>query len=148
MKIGHSLTARIALAVTTLAASGAFSGTALAVPGGTLDTLPPGSWTCETPGDAATPPVLRAEENFIVVPDSSYVTADGERGTYLLLGDQVTMTSGPRKGNRFRLESAATLNKLTASGTDAALRCVKAGDPTAIAPAAAKPGKAANEAAD
>lgn len=144
MKIGHSLAvtaaARIAIAVTALAASGA----AYAVPGGTLDTLPPGAWTCETPGDAASPPVLRPDENFTVVPDSSYIAVDGKRGTYLLLGDLVTMTSGPHEGDRYRLDSAATLRKLTASGTDAALRCVKAGDPAAIAPLAENSGKSAN----
>lgn len=106
---------------------------ASAVPGGNLNTLRLGAWICELPGDASTPPKPRPEHNFTVVPDSSYLTTDGNRGTYLLLGDQLTFTSGVRVGERFVLESDATLRKLDVSP---AIRCVLAGDPSAVAAAA------------
>lgn len=112
-----------------------------AVPGGKLDTLRLGAWICELPGDATTPPKPQPEHNFNVVPDSSYLTADGNRGTYLLLGDQLTFTSGVREGEQFVLESDATLRKL---GHSPALRCVLAGDPSVIAPAPPADAKAAN----
>lgn len=102
-----------------------------AVPGGKLGTLAAGLWFCELPGDAATPALARPEENFSSVPDSSYVTPNGARGTYLLLGDRLTMTSGPREGDRYVLESAGMLRKLLPSGGTAPLRCIRAGDPGA-----------------
>ncbi len=106
---------------------------ASAGPGGKLATLGLGAWICEVPGDASAPPKPQPEYNFTVVPDSSYVTAGDERGSYLLLGDQLTFTSGPRVGDRYMLDSNATLRKL---GHSAAIRCVLAGDPAAVAPAA------------
>ena len=107
-----------------------------AVPGGQLATLGLGAWICEIPGDASTPPSPQPEHNFTVVPDSSYVTPDGDRGTYLLLGDQLTFTSGVRAGERFVLESNATLRK---QGTAPAIRCVLTGDPAAVSPASPRP---------
>ena len=76
-------------------------------------------------------PVAQPDEDFIAVPDSSYRLADGQTGTYLRLGTEVVMTSGPRDGVRYRLQSEATMRKLDASGKETPLRCVRAGDPAA-----------------
>ncbi len=98
---------------------------ALAAPGGAMWTVPQGRWTCELPGDATTPPTAQPDYNFSIVPDSSYV-ADGTRGTYLLLGNRFTMTSGPFAGSRFD-KVGLSLIKLGPDGKREPLRCVRAG---------------------
>jgi len=107
-----------------------------AVPGGALETLALGTWFCELPGDAVIEPVARPQETFTAVPDSSYRTPDGAEGSYLLLGDRLTMTSGPREGDRYVMDSSAMVHKLDPSGQPGPLRCVRAGDPAAMALAA------------
>lgn len=104
-----------------------------AVPGGKLDTLALGTWFCELPGDAVTEPTAQPAETFTAVPDSSYQTPEGQRGSYLLLGDILTFTSGPREGDRFTVESTAMVHKLSPTGEELPLRCVRAGDPAAMA---------------
>jgi hypothetical protein len=98
---------------------------AMAAPGGAMWTVSQGRWTCELPGDATTPPTPRPENNFSVVPDSSYLVG-GVRGTYLLLGNKFTMTSGPFAGRRF-VKVGLSLVKLAPDGKREALRCVRAG---------------------
>ncbi|WP_157083185.1 hypothetical protein [Novosphingobium lentum] len=106
---------------------------AAAVPGGTLGTLNLGTYFCELPGDAVTGALARRDETFTVVPDSSYRTADGNRGTYLLLADQLVMTTGSLAGSRYAMQSDNFLHKLDSRGTETPLRCVRFGDPAAMA---------------
>jgi hypothetical protein len=97
---------------------------AAAVPGGEIDTLEIGRYTCELPGDAlAERGVAVPAEDFNVVYGSSY-RVKGVRGTYLLTGDQVVMTSGPKDGERFHRISSGFLRKQAADGGDSDLRCV------------------------
>jgi hypothetical protein len=97
---------------------------AAAVPGGDIDTLEIGRYVCELPGDALGPRgVLQPHEDFQIVVGSSYM-AEGLRGTYLLTGDDVVFTSGPRKGARYHRISNGFLRKLNAQGADGDLRCV------------------------
>lgn len=110
-----------------------------AVPGGELRTLPLGTWFCELPGDAVSDPTARPDETFTVIPDSSYLTPDGQRGSYLLLEDRLTMTSGPREGDKFVVDSSAMVHRLSPSGEPLPLRCVRAGDPAAMAMIPPKP---------
>lgn len=101
------------------------SSPSLAAPGGPIDTLQLGSYVCELPGDAAGPAGQRvAEQDFAIVNASNYQTNDG-RGAYLLTGDTVVMTSGPKKGQRFRRLSVSFLRLIEAGGSDSALRCVR-----------------------
>ena len=97
---------------------------AAAVPGGEIDTLTIGRYTCELPGDALGP---RGEHvpaaDFAIVFGSSY-RAGGVRGTYLLTGDQVVMTSGPRMGERYHRLTQGFLRRQNADGSDGDLRCV------------------------
>ena len=103
------------------AASPAFS-----VPGGEISTLPPGKYTCELPGDAAGPfRVRRPADDFAIVSASSYV-ASGARGTYLLTGDDVVMTSGPFKGRKFERTSRGFLRYSGPDRQDKSMRCVLA----------------------
>lgn len=104
---------------------------AVAAPGGKLRTIDTGKWYCELPGDAETPAVAQPGETFTAVADSSYRTEDGQVGTYVRLGTEVTMTSGPRNGERYRMEGDATMHKLDPEGNETPLRCVHAGNPAA-----------------
>lgn len=97
----------------------------LSAPGGPIDTLQPGHYVCELPGDATGPVGLRqSEESFTVLNASNYASPTG-RGTYLLTSDTVTMTSGPKNGQKFRRVSQHFLRKLDDAGKDTALRCIR-----------------------
>jgi hypothetical protein len=99
-----------------------------AAPGGAMWTAAQGRWNCELPGDAATAPTPQPVHNFSIVPDSSYIAATtGKRGAYLLLNNQLTMTTGPFAGHRFVRAGGATLIRLGADGQRLLLRCVRAG---------------------
>lgn len=98
---------------------------ASAAPGGRLATLPVGEYRCELPGDAAGPsghPV--PEENFSIRNASTYIDAGGA-GSYLLTGERLVMTSGPKRGNRYRRVTDNFLRKVDADGRDTSLRCVR-----------------------
>ncbi|KPL67773.1 hypothetical protein SZ64_06380 [Erythrobacter sp. SG61-1L] len=100
---------------------------ALADDGGRLSTLERGTYSCELPGDAATQRgVPVAEEAFVITNGSAY-SAEGKAGTYLRIGDLVTMTSGPRKGNRYEVKSGRYLRKLDEKGEPTGLRCIRIG---------------------
>jgi hypothetical protein len=102
------------------------TGPALAAPGGPIDSLTPGRYVCELPGDATGPAGLRQDdETFVVLNASSYETLSGGRGTYLLTGGVVTITSGPKNGQRFRRISDNFLRRIGPDGQDSALRCVR-----------------------
>lgn len=97
---------------------------ALAAPGGQLGTLKRGSYACELPGDATGPVGLRAaEQDFSIDNGSSYITTTG-RGTYLLTGDLLRMTSGPQQGTSYRRQSGGFLRRLNPDGSESPLRCI------------------------
>jgi len=98
---------------------------AMATPGGAMGTAAQGRWTCELPGDATMPPTPQPDHDFSIVADSSYIVG-GVRGTYLLLGNTFTMTSGPFAGRRFD-KVGLSLIRLGPDGKREALRCVRAG---------------------
>ncbi len=103
----------------------ALSAAALAVPGGPIDVLAPAVYQCEMPGDAGGPTGYRViGEDFTVVNSNTYYTADG-RGTYLLTGNLLVLTSGPKRGQKYNRISDNFLRKLGPDGKDSALRCVR-----------------------
>ncbi len=94
----------------------------LAAPGGEIATMTVGYFACELPGDATGPVGRRVEaEDFSIINASSY-QASGTSGTYLLTGDTLVMTSGPRQGKRYHRQSSGFLRL---SGPDGELRCVR-----------------------
>jgi uncharacterized cupin superfamily protein len=101
------------------------TGPALAAPGGPLDSLEPGRYVCEQPGDATGPAGLRQDDETFVVLNAGSYEALGGRGTYLVTGDVVTITSGPKNGQRFRRVTANFMRKLGADGKEGTLRCVR-----------------------
>lgn len=101
------------------------AGPALAAPGGPIATLQLGTYVCELPGDATGPAGVRLPaQDFAITNASSYTTSSG-RGSYLLTGDMVVMTSGPRKGQKFRRLSASFLRLIGPDGSDSPLRCIR-----------------------
>ena len=108
----------LALALLTAA------GPVLAVPGGPIGHLDPGTWHCELLGDAGGAVGLHvAGEDFEIVNANTYRTATG-RGTYLLTGNVLTFTSGPKYGETFHRLTYGFMRK-TDGGKDTALRCVR-----------------------
>ena len=102
------------------------SASAHAVPGGKLQTLQQGIWTCEVPGDATLLPIEKPELSFTVVPDSSYVAPDGTRGSYLRLADELTLTSGSFSGRRFTMDGEKIMRERGDGTEPSSIRCVHA----------------------
>ena len=77
------------------------------------------------PGDATGAVGLRMpEDDFAVVNANTYSTAKG-RGSYLLTGDLLVLTSGPKNGQKFHRISDNFLRKLGPDGQDGSLRCIR-----------------------
>jgi hypothetical protein len=65
------------------------------------------------------------QDSFRVLADSSYRNASGETGTYLLLGNELTMTGGPFRGRRYVLVGQGIVHPVDAAGQRGAGRCVR-----------------------
>ena len=101
------------------------AGSALAAPGGKIDALAAGTYICELPGDAAGAAGIRQpDEAFEIVNSNTYRTATG-RCAYLLTGDVLVMTSGPKNGQRFHRISNRFLRLIGPGGHDSPLRCIR-----------------------
>ena len=101
------------------------AGPVTAAPGGDMETMPIGDYVCELPGDATGPAGLHVPgEDFTVVTASSYRAA-GAMGSYLLAGDQLTMTGGPLQGKRYTRQSEGFVRQLDDKGNPGDLRCVR-----------------------
>ncbi|NOW44236.1 hypothetical protein FHW96_000363 [Novosphingobium sp. SG751A] len=108
-----------------LAGIAVFSAPALAGPEGPAFTVRRGEYACEMPGTALTSAGLRRpEEDFTIRQGSMYSTSEG-RGSYLATGDEIHMTTGPKRGDRFRRVSENFLRKLTSEGKETDLRCIR-----------------------
>lgn len=95
-----------------------------AVPGGDLGVLQQGRYACEVPDPiGVTRGIAQDNARFTVVNASSY-RDQGVIGSYLRVGDDVTLTSGPRYGERYRVVSSGTLQRLDANGAETPARCV------------------------
>lgn len=95
---------------------------------GPVGTAARGNFSCELPGDAARAAgIARPEEDFRIASASRYQSAQGA-GTYLRQGKTIRFTSGPRKGEAYRVESEVFLRRLGTDGNPTRLRCVRSGD--------------------
>lgn len=93
---------------------------------GQIGTIERGSYVCELPGDAAgAVGIAQPDESFSIDSASRYSSPQGG-GTYLRQGDRVTMTSGPRNGDSYRIVGRGYLRKLE-NGQPGRLRCVLQG---------------------
>lgn len=93
---------------------------------GDLGIVERGTYVCELPGDAAgAVGVEQPQESFSIESASRYSSAQGG-GTYLRRGERLTMTSGPRNGDTYRIVSPGFLRKIV-NGEVSRLRCVRQG---------------------
>ncbi|MBD2842004.1 elongation factor P [Erythrobacter rubeus] len=89
-------------------------------PGGMLRTMPHGIYQCTLPGDAAGAAYETVEEEgFSIGPASSYTSPEG-RGTYIMRGNTLTFTRGPKKGEQFERVGTNQLKR-------GKLRCTRLG---------------------
>lgn len=95
------------------------------VPGGEIGVLQQGQYVCELPGDATGPAGIRQDQQDFSIHNGSRYSTPAGRGTYLLVGDTVTMTSGPKKGQQFRKLSNNFLRELDNAARETDLRCVR-----------------------
>jgi len=113
---------RMIRSLTIAALFAAAAGTAYAK--GPIDTIDRGAYVCEMPGDAnGQAGIPQPARNFTIETASRYSAHQGA-GTYLRRGDRVEMTSGPRKGEAYRVIHPGFLRVLQADGSVGRLRCV------------------------
>ena len=68
--------------------------------------------------------VHQPSADFTVLHDSVYRSSSGA-GSYLLTGQLIVMTSGPKRGEHYRRLSDGFLRRLAPDGTETALRCIR-----------------------
>lgn len=106
-----------------------FAAFAIAAPahGEMLKTMPHGPYECALPGNAAdTAWVPVAEQSFTISRASRYRNTEG-RGTYLLKGDELTFTSGPKNGQRLRRTGTNELRQINDNEKTGRMICVRVG---------------------
>jgi hypothetical protein len=95
--------------------------------GGALDTLPLGTYQCALPGDVAGAAYKVVEsEQFQIEAASKYSNAGGS-GIYLLRGDELTFTRGPKKGERYKRVGTNQVRKMDGQ-TETKLLCTRITD--------------------
>ncbi|MEM7664674.1 MAG: elongation factor P [Pseudomonadota bacterium] len=94
--------------------------------GGMLRTMPRGTYQCALPGDAAGSAFNVVEEEQFRIGNASSYRTDAGRGTYLLRGDELTFTRGPKKDQKFRRIGTNQLRKLD-GGKMTKLVCTRLG---------------------
>lgn len=109
--------------IASLIAAALSTSAALAIPG-ELGTMPTGRYICELPGDGSGPASLHVPESDFTILRASRYRAGYGAGIYLLTGDLLVMTSGPRQGERFIRKSNGFLRMLGPDGKESLLRCV------------------------
>lgn len=94
---------------------------------GVLGILQHGTYQCALPGDAGGAAFAEMpKEGFRIGTASSYTNSEGN-GIYLLRGDEITFTRGPKKDQRFIRLGDNTLQKLNPDGSVSKLICTRLG---------------------
>ena len=92
---------------------------------GPLATLTLGRYICERPAEPGSQTAaIDAAASFAVTTASRYVAADGTRGTYLLTGNEVEMTSGMLAGMRLVRLRESFLRVVGSDGAPGPTRCI------------------------
>ena len=95
---------------------------------GMLRTMPHGAYECALPGDAGGKAYrVVAEEGFRISTASRY-SVNGDTGTYILRGDKLTFTAGPKNGEKFDRVGENQLRKVKLDGTKSELLCIRLPD--------------------
>ena len=93
---------------------------------GAIGTLARGSYVCELPGDAAGRAGVEQPGQAFTIESASRYSAPQGSGTYLLRGQTVVLTSGPRQGESYAMISGGFLRRIE-NGQPGRLRCVRSG---------------------
>ena len=94
---------------------------------GVLGILQHGNWQCALPGDAGGVAFVDVpEEGFRIGTASSYINQKGN-GIYLMRGNEVVFTRGPKQGERYVSLGKNTLQKRNPDGTLSKLICTRLG---------------------
>ena len=93
---------------------------------GAIGVVPRGVYNCELPGDAAIGAGVPQDERRLTIRSASRYASPQGSGTYLRRGDTMTLTSGPRQGERYEVVSDNFL-RLIENGQPGRLRCVRTG---------------------
>jgi hypothetical protein len=95
---------------------------------GMLRTMPHGAYECALPGDAGGKAYrVVAEEGFRISTASRY-SVNGDTGTYILRGDKLTFTAGPKNGERFDRVGENQLRRTDINGNRGNLLCTRLAD--------------------
>ncbi len=95
--------------------------------GGALRTMPHGTYQCALPGDAGGAAYIElAEESFRIFTASRYESMNGA-GTYILRGNELTFTRGPKNGEKFQRISDNQLRKIGVDGSQTEVLCTRRG---------------------
>ncbi|MXP40843.1 elongation factor P [Altererythrobacter soli] len=94
---------------------------------GPIATAQRGAYVCEMPGTAAGKAGYEQPERSFRIESASRYSAPQGGGTYLLRGDRIEFTSGPRKGEAYQVIRAGFLRAIGADGSPGRLRCVQQG---------------------
>ncbi len=100
---------------------------ALPVQAEMLRTMPHGPYECALPGDASREAWIPQEkESFRIARASRYRNDEG-RGTYILIGDELTFTAGPKNGQKLRRTGTNELRSINEDGSTGRMICVRIG---------------------
>lgn len=92
---------------------------------GGITVMKQGNYWCETPGNALGKAGIHQPDQDFSIRHASIYSFGAATGIYLLTGDVLRFTTGPRKGNAFRRVSENFLRKLDAQGQDTNVRCIR-----------------------
>ncbi|WP_298303077.1 elongation factor P [uncultured Erythrobacter sp.] len=96
--------------------------------GGMLRTMPHGVYECALSGDAGGSAYeVVATEGFRISTASRYTDDNGD-GTYILRGNRLTFTAGPKNGQRFERVGQNQLRKVDVEGKRSELLCTRLAD--------------------
>ncbi|MGB3469943.1 MAG: elongation factor P [Erythrobacter sp.] len=113
--------------LTAFAAAVAAASPLLGQEGRMLRTMPHGTYQCALPGDASADAYEVVEEaGFSIGTASRYTSAKGG-GTYLMRGNELVFTRGPKKGQQFKRIGTNQLRQLNADGSLGKLLCTRLG---------------------
>ena len=90
------------------------------------DTVERGAYVCELPGSADGKAGIEQPDRALTIQSASRYSSPQGSGTYLRRGDTLTLTSGPREGERYAVISTGFLRRIE-DGKPGRLRCVRQG---------------------
>lgn len=113
------------LLILSLWAAGAVAAISPASAEKRIETVQRGTYACELPGNAAgSVAVPRPAMDFRIKSASRYSSSSGS-GIYLYRMGTMEFTSGPRKGEKYRVLRGGFMRMLDADGEPGRLRCIR-----------------------